>query len=81
MKLKNLSVSSHMFCRDLEVEGVDLNTDVSGNETRSIDRALKLINAIQSIELRTDVINWIGPEVCERVRVRVLVYVCMHVCM
>ncbi|KAF5833747.1 hypothetical protein DUNSADRAFT_9814 [Dunaliella salina] len=47
---------------DLEVEGLDLDTDVAGNETRSLDRAVKLINAIHSIELRTDVLNWIGPE-------------------
>eukprot|EP00983_Pelagomonas_calceolata_P057716 1145188-Pelagomonas_calceolata.AAC.5 len=49
--------------RDLEVEGLDLDTDVAGNETRSLERAEKLINAIHSIELRTDVLNWIGPEV------------------
>ncbi len=49
--------------RDLEVEGLDLDTDVVGNETRSLDRAVKLVNALNSMELRTDVLNWIGPEV------------------
>lgn len=66
--------------RDLETEGVDLDTDAVGNETTSLERAFKLVDALDNMDQRTDVLNWLGPQVraCRggtraRVFVRVLV--------
>lgn len=49
--------------RDLETEGVDLDTDAVGNETTSLERAFKLVDALDNMDQRTDVLNWLGPQV------------------